>query len=53
MVYESPKYSFSSFLSALGGALSLFQGITLVAVFEFFELIVRIIVNLALTNKSK
>merc|ERR1712079_745815 len=39
IIYETPEYTSNSFLSALGGALSIYQGLTLLTMFEFFELI--------------
>ena len=41
MIIESPEYTLSSLLSALGGALSIFQGLTLLIIFETLELIFR------------
>ena len=42
IIYEIPEYTSNSFLSALGGALSIYQGLTLLTMFEFFELFVRL-----------
>ena len=42
-IIEQPKYSLSSFLVELGGALSLFLGSSLVSVFEYLECAIRFI----------
>ena len=41
-----------SFLSTLGGAVSLYLGMSLIAVFELLELIIRIIVGIVGMTKS-
>ena len=41
-----------SFLSTLGGAVSLYLGMSLIAVFELLELFIRIIVGLVGMTKS-
>ena len=42
IIYEIPEYTSNSFLSALGGALSIYQGLTILTIFEFIEFIVRL-----------
>ena len=39
---EVPEYSFSALLSAVGGAVSLYLGLSLVTMFEVIEFIVRL-----------
>ena len=41
-VFESPKYNAQSLLSSLGGAFSLYLGISAIAMFEVLELIIRL-----------
>ena len=41
-----------SFLSTLGGAVSLYLGMSLIAVFELLELFIRIIVGIVGMTKS-
>ena len=38
-IREEPKYDADSLMSSLGGAFSLYLGITLVSLFEVFELL--------------
>ena len=52
MISESPEYTLDSLLSALGGALSIFQGLTLLIIFETLELLFRI-TDAALNYKQK
>lgn len=40
---ETPKYTLDTTMSSLGGAISLFLGISIIACFEMFELIIRIV----------
>ena len=47
LVEESVMYDAPALLYALGGALSLFLGISLAMVFEIVELIIDIVINLA------
>ena len=42
-ITESPEYDFWSFMSTLGGSMSLFLGITLVSSMEFVELLIRVL----------
>lgn len=42
-IEEDEEYNAWSILSTIGGAVSLYLGITLVSLFEFVELLVRII----------
>ncbi len=41
-VQEELKYNFFSFLASLGGAASLYLGISFVVMFELFEVVLRI-----------
>ena len=52
LITESPEYTLNSLLSALGGALSIFQGLTLLIIFETLELIFRF-TDAALNYKQK
>ena len=45
-VQEDAKYTTFSLMSSLGGATSLYLGISFVVLFEFFEVIVRLGMNL-------
>ena len=47
LVEESQMYDLLALLYALGGALSLFLGISLAMVFEIVEFVVDIVINLA------
>ena len=40
-IKESPKYNFGSFLVSLGGAISLYLGISFVSFFEIVEFVMR------------
>ena len=51
-ISESPEYDFWSFLSTLGGSMSLFLGITIVSSMEFVELLVRALYFM-IKSKSK
>ena len=51
-ITESPEYDFWSFMSTLGGSMSLFLGITLVSSMEFLELLIRALYFM-LQSKSK
>ena len=51
-ITESPEYDFWSFLSTLGGSMSLFLGITIVSSMEFVELLVRALYSM-LNTKSR
>ena len=51
-ITESPEYDFWSFMSTLGGSMSLFLGITLVSSMEFVELLIRVLYFI-LQSKSK
>ena len=42
-ITESPKYNFQSLLSSLGGAFSLYLGISIIALFESLELATRLL----------
>ena len=44
-VAENPEYTFLSFLSSLGGAVSLYLGISFIQVFEVVELIIKLFVS--------
>ena len=54
---ESPTYGTGTLVVALGGALSLYLGISVSMVFEIIELVVDILINLftfcALSGKMK
>ena len=50
-IEEIPIYSFWGFLSTLGGALSLFLGLTFIQMFEVLEFLVKLLVSLL--NKGK
>lgn len=41
---ESKKYNFSSIVSALGGAISLYLGVSMVSIFEIFDVMIHGIV---------
>jgi hypothetical protein len=43
-ISEYPEYTFMSFLSSIGGDLSLYIGITILSFVEIAELIVRILI---------
>ena len=43
-VAENPEYTFLSFLSSLGGAVSLYLGISFIQVFEVVELVIKLFV---------
>ena len=43
-VKESAKYSPTTFLSSLGGSLSLYVGSSLISALEFFEFMIRILI---------
>ncbi len=45
-IAEVEQFTFMSLLSSLGGALSLYLGITLVSIFEVLELLVRFLLAL-------
>ena len=51
-VVESPTYEFNSMLYALGGAISLFLGISLSMIFEVLELLIDIFLNMAMAFSS-
>ena len=40
-IIELPKYDFFSFLASLGGATSLYLGMSFIVIFELFELFIR------------
>jgi hypothetical protein len=42
-IYETPEYTFFSFLSSIGGDLSLYIGITLLSFIKVAELLVSIL----------
>ena len=44
-VAENPEYTFLTFLSSLGGAVSLYLGISFIQVFEVVELVVKLFVS--------
>ena len=46
-VEETPTYDFITTLYAIGGAVSLFLGISISMLFEVFELVADILINLA------
>ena len=50
-IVESPAMTVGSLLNNLGGALSLYLGVSFVAAFEVFELIARLIIAPFYTNK--
>ena len=51
-VTESPEYTAFTFLSALGGSMSLYLGITFISAFELMELVIRMIAA-GLKSKSR
>ena len=46
-VSEEPEYTFLTFLSGLGGALSLYLGISFIQVFEVVEFVVKLFASFA------
>ena len=44
-ISESPEYTFLSFLSSIGGDLSLYIGVTILSFFEVAELIIRLLIS--------
>ena len=40
-ICEEKKYSFFTFLASLGGAISLYLGMSFIAMFELFEILIR------------
>ena len=46
-VYEEPEFTFLTFLSGLGGALSLYLGISFIQVFEVVEFVVKLFASFA------
>ena len=51
-VSESPEFTAFTFLSTLGGSMSLYLGITFISAFELLELLVRMMASM-LKPKSK
>ena len=51
-ITETKKWENNDIMTGLGGVLSLFLGISLVAVFEYLELFIRLIVALIQTNRG-
>ena len=45
-IVESPKYDNAGLLNSLGGALSLFLGVSIIMLFEWLELIFRLLYSL-------
>ena len=50
-IYETPEFTFLSFLSSIGGDLSLYIGITILSFFEVAEFLVRLCVT-GITKKN-
>ena len=50
-IYETPEYTFLSFLSSIGGDLSLYIGITILSFFEVAEFFVRLCIG-GITKKT-
>ncbi len=50
-IVESKKYNFSSMVSAIGGAISLYLGASVVAVFELADVIIHYIVYMTGSRK--
>ena len=44
-VAEVPEYTFLTFLSSLGGAVSLYLGISFIQVFEIVQLLIKLLVS--------
>ena len=51
-IVESPKFDNAGLLNSLGGALSLFLGVSIIMLFEWLELIVRLLTYLSKTIKD-
>ena len=51
-IIEEPKYTRESLLVSLGGAVSLFLGISVVALFEFVELAARALYKLVTKSNA-
>ena len=52
-VEENPEYTFLTFLSSLGGAVSLYLGVSFIQVFEVVELVVKLFVSCFSQNVKK
>ena len=52
-VAENPEYTFLTFLSSLGGAVSLYLGVSFIQVFEVVELVVKLFVSCFSQNVKK
>ena len=52
-IIESPKYDDQGLVTSLGGALSLFLGISIISMFEIFELLVRGLKTVLICKKKK
>ena len=50
-IYETPEFTFVSFLSSIGGDLSLYIGITILSFFEVAEFIIRLCIT-GITKKT-
>ena len=51
-VHEEPEFTFLTFLSGLGGALSLYLGISFIQVFEVVEFVVKLFASFAQNVKK-
>ena len=44
-VLEMPKYNVFTFLSSLGGAISVYLGMSFIVIFELLEIVLRLCLN--------
>ena len=51
VISETPSYTFLSFLSSIGGDMSLYIGITILSFFEMGEFIIRLFIS-SITRKA-
>ena len=52
-IIESPTFSFTSFLSALGGAVSLILGVSLASALEFVVMFVKFFASMCTSRTKK
>ena len=52
-IVESPEINWAEFRNSLGGALSLYLGISFVAFFEVVEFIIRFFLEMITTRKNE
>ena len=53
LIIESPEYTLSTLLSALGGALSIFQGLTLLIIFEAVSILTGVFLYAVLVPMAR